>query len=122
MTRLIRAEIKKLTSTLGFWIAMAVIGALCPLAAVANVFSHQGYTLGSTEHIHHVLAVSAITSLAMLAIGIITMAGEYRHGTIAPTFLVTPKRHRVVAAKVITVGGTGAVVGAAAFLLALAGK
>jgi hypothetical protein len=48
------------------------------------------------------------------------MAGEYRHGTVLPTFLVTPRRGQVVVAKLLTVAVTGAVLSAVAFGLALA--
>ena len=119
-TRLMRAEWQKLTSTASFWVSMAVVAALCPVATIANVFSTQNGPLGSNEQIHHVLAVSAVTSLAMLALGIAAMANEYRHGTIAATFLVTPRRHGVVTAKLAVIGLTGVVVGAAAFTLTLA--
>ncbi|MFN2568644.1 MAG: ABC transporter permease [Candidatus Dormibacteria bacterium] len=33
-------------------------------------------------------------------VGALSMTGEFRHGTIRPTFLVTPRRGRIVAAKV----------------------
>ncbi|MBI2761105.1 MAG: ABC transporter permease subunit, partial [Chloroflexi bacterium] len=33
-------------------------------------------------------------------LGALSITGEFRHGTIRPTFLVTPRRGRVVAAKV----------------------
>ena len=56
----------------------------------------------------------------MLGVGIATMAGEFRHGTCVPTFLITPRRREVVVAKLITVTGLGAIVGAISFGLALA--
>jgi ABC-type transport system involved in multi-copper enzyme maturation permease subunit len=51
-------------------------------------------------------------------LGAMSITGEIRHGTIRPTFLVTPWRGRVVAAKVcasmLTGAGFGLVAGAVA--------
>jgi hypothetical protein len=58
--------------------------------------------------------------MGMLAIGISIMGSEYRHHTAVPTFLVTPKRSAVVAAKFVTGVAVGALLGAAAFGLAAA--
>ena len=44
---------------------------------------------------------AAIGAIVALIVGIVDSAGEYAHGTIAHTFLVTPVRERVVAAKLI---------------------
>jgi hypothetical protein len=50
--------------------------------------------------------------------GALSITGEYRHGTIRPTFLVTPRRGRVIAAKVYTSALIGAGLGLAACALA----
>lgn len=39
-------------------------------------------------------------SLSAALLGALSITGEFRHGTIRPTFLATPRRGRVVAAKV----------------------
>lgn len=49
----------------------------------------------------------------MLVVGIIISAGEYRHGTAADTFLTTPRRHLVLAAKLAVGAGVGLAAGAA---------
>ena len=56
----------------------------------------------------------------LLGVGIASMAGEFRHGTSVPTFLITPRRRDVVVAKLVAVTGLGAVAGALSFGLALA--
>lgn len=54
----------------------------------------------------------SIGYLLMLAIGVISIGSEYRHHTISSTFLVQPRRWRVMAAKVVSLLVIGALYGA----------
>ncbi|HET9007107.1 MAG TPA: ABC transporter permease [Actinomycetes bacterium] len=54
-----------------------------------------------------VLVPAQPLTLAALVLGILGMAGEFRHGTATSTFLVTPVRGRVVAAKLAAAAATG---------------
>ena len=70
-----------------------------------------------------VLVPAQPLTLAALVLGILGMTGELRHGTATSTFLVTPVRGRVVAAKLAAAAGTGLamalVASAAVFAVAL---
>jgi hypothetical protein len=52
-----------------------------------------------------------VGSLFAGLLGALSITSEVRHGTIRPTFLVTPQRGRVVAAKVAVASVTGCVLG-----------
>jgi ABC-type transport system involved in multi-copper enzyme maturation permease subunit len=62
-----------------------------------------------------------IWSLLLAAVlGVITSSGEFRHSTATATYLLTPRRDRVLSAKAIAGAGAGAVYGLAGWLIATA--
>ncbi len=97
----LRAELFKLRSTrtaLGLFAAMTglvllavVLHSLLPAAALANR-NNQLTILGRGEFLGALFAA---------LLGALSVTAEIRHGTIRPTFLFTPRRGRVIAAKVL---------------------
>jgi ABC-2 type transport system permease protein len=104
MTRLVRAELAKLRTVRLFYGVAAAMAAFGALTVVANVTSagQQGNPPLSADDLPAVVG-SPATMLAGAArlLGILGMAGEFRHHTITQTFLTTPDRGRVVAAKLV---------------------
>jgi ABC-2 type transport system permease protein len=121
MNQLIRSEIHKLVTTRWFKAAIATTVVMAPVFTLLAVFvAKRDAGVGDREFVHGVLSISAVSSLMLLGVGIASMAGEFRHGTSVPTFLITPRRRDVVVAKLVTITGLGAAVGAVSFGLALA--
>jgi ABC-2 type transport system permease protein len=104
MTRLVRAELTKLGTTrfiYGLAAGMAVLAVLA-VVAVGTAAGTQGNPSLSADSLPMFVAGPvALVSGAALLLGILGMAGEFRHQTVTQTFLVTPDRGRVVAAKLI---------------------
>ena len=110
MTALVRAEWTKLFST-RVWIGL-LIGS-CALVALGTVLStafageapQPGQPplpdVGDPLYERVVLAGTAEAAVLFLILGIIGMTQEYRHRTATPTFLTTPRRGRVVVAKLV---------------------
>jgi ABC-type transport system involved in multi-copper enzyme maturation permease subunit len=121
MNKLIHSEVRKLATTRWFKITMAITVMMAPAFTLLGVFADtRAPGVGDDEFVHGVLSVSVVSSLVLLGVGIAAMAGEFRHGTSVPTFLISPRRRDVVVAKLVTITGLGAVVGATSFGLAVA--
>jgi ABC-2 type transport system permease protein len=131
MIRLVAAELFKLRTTrlyLGLLAVcvglVVVVTALHFLLAGDASLTIEGAadTIATEADLRSVLDVSGVAVLFTLILGATAIAGEDRHRTIATTFLVTPGRGRVVAAKAVGYGIAGAlfglVVGAAAAAVA----
>ena len=112
MIRLVRSEWTKLFTT-RVWIglllgSMAMAGGFAALfTAFAGQTGGDGQALppvGNPAYEQAAFAVSANATVLLLILGIIGMTQEYRHRTATPTFLVSPRRGRVVVAKLIAYG------------------
>ena len=113
MKRLIHTELLKLRTTPVFPIgvaAMAVVAALVTVA-VFGAAGHQGNEpLGDHSLAQAVGAPASIVTTVALLLGVLGMAGEYRHQTITTTFLGTPRRREVVASKLVAHAMLGATI------------
>jgi ABC-2 type transport system permease protein len=110
MTRLVRAEWTKLFTT-RVWIGLLIGGCvmagafgalLTGFAGVTDQNGQQGLPSVDSEAFQRAaFAVGGNATVLLLILGIIGMTQEYRHRTATPTFLATPRRGRVVIAKLI---------------------
>ena len=123
MRRLISIEILKLRTTPALYVSTAIVLVLTVASVISNIFlaGRSGApALGTVDNVSKVLSVAAVTTVVAMTMGIIILAGEYRTRTILGTYLAEPRRGRVLVAKLVTVTGFGALLGALTFGLALA--
>lgn len=123
IARLTRAELRKLVTTPGYLITLAVGIGLDVIAVVvdAAVAGKNGKPpLASTATIEQMLKLGVVSCVAMLVLGIVAAGGEYRHRTIIPATLVTPRRGAQVAAKAAALTVAGVVLSGLTFGAGLA--
>ena len=125
--RLVRAELRKLTSTKMPWAFFTVLVAVSATTASAVVWGTD--MDGSKAFISTAVDQQSLMAFAANAFmiaglfGAIAVAREYGHGTVVPTFLAEPRRSRAVSAQLTAVlfgGGMLGVVGAGLTALAVA--
>ena len=109
------AELRKLRATRTTTAAALVVVALSAVVATANALlsgKDQNPPLDADTFQHIVRAPTAIVGFAMLVVGVLASAGEYRHNTIVPSLLAQPRRARLALAKVQAVAIVGLVAAA----------
>jgi ABC-2 type transport system permease protein len=123
VTRLVRAEFAKLRTTrfVG-WLLLGYLGLIAVnVVALVLLAGKQGVpALTDPVGIRGVFSQLAGASVLALVTGVILLTTEYRNKTMATTFLATPRRGRVVTAKLVVgfcVGLLFGVAGAALTLL-----
>ena len=121
MIRVLRAEIFKLRTTrlmLGLLLAataLVLLGVIAQLALQNSAELRAQGVVGrvrTQEDLRLLLSANASIALFTLVLGVTSMTGEHRYGTIAATFLAEPRRWRVVAGKLAASALVGAAFGA----------
>lgn len=121
MARIIIGEWRKLRTTPTMWwlfaatVVVATGGTM--LGFVAADLRHL--TPNTGEGLQTGLHIVGLSSTLAEVAGIIGMAGEFRFGLADQTFLSTPRRGRVVAAKAVVYGLAGAAFGTVNSVVAL---
>ncbi len=125
--RLVRAELRKLTSTKMPWAFLAVLVAISATTASAVIWGTD--MDGSKAFISTAADQQSLMAFASNAFmiaglfGAIAVAHEYGHGTVVPTFLAEPRRHRAMTAQLTAVllgGGLLGLIGATLTIVAVA--
>ena len=118
---LLSAELIKLRTTRVPWALLGSMALLVIALVVLSVASGDNKDLAGEEGLRSVLPLGGeIAYLFALALGIIGMAGEYRHDTIGHTLLAAPARWQVIVAKVVAYALAGLAYGAVAVTLTYA--
>ena len=125
--RLLRSELRKLATTrmpLGFVAVLVALAAINAAAVTWGTDFDGSKTFISTAADQRSLFAFGSNAVIVAGLfGAIAVAREYGHGTVIPTFLSSPRRHRAVLAQYTAVATGGALlglVGAALTVLAVA--
>ncbi len=111
MTRLLRAEALRLATTRAYWLLAA--GATVLIAGgTAATAAATSFTPGISPA-RTVLAIAGLAQTVALLAGVLAVTGEFRHKTITPAALITPRRTPLLAGKLIILAGAGLVFGLA---------
>lgn len=123
MIGLVHAELAKLRTirlVYGVAAAMATFGVLTVVANVSAAGRQGNPPLSADDLPALVGAPATMLAGAALLLGILGIAGEFRHHTITQTFLATPERGRVVAAKLAAYALAGMAVAALTLAVTMA--
>jgi len=97
---LLRSEALKaatMPATYGLLAAILAMTALNTALPLSDLHA----TLAVAQTVHHALSGGRDFTVLFVALGAVGAATEFRHGTAIPTFLATPRRGRVLFAKVV---------------------
>ena len=104
MSALLQAELLKLRTTRTFIALVAASLALSLLVVVLVSILGDDFTQQDVRN----LFTADFTGLFIILLGVIGMAGEWRHRTITSTVLAAPDRIRLLSAKMLSYAAAGA--------------
>lgn len=123
MSRLVRTELLKQRTTRTFVLgvtATAVLAGLVTVAILAGAGKQGNAPLGADSLAQVIGGPAGALTLISLMLGVLSMAGEYRHATITTTFLAAPRRRGVLVAKLAATSLVGAAIGGLSVAISLA--
>jgi ABC-2 type transport system permease protein len=109
MPALIRGEVAKLAGLRVSWVLLLIPLPLLVAAPYGVVRSGQDPSEAATQYAAY--AHLGLAALLPLVLGLLAVAGEHRHGTIVDAYLVSPRRGRLLVAKLAVYGALGALAG-----------
>ncbi len=108
-------ELLKLRTIRSPWVLLAAAQVIVLIGVAGRLSGHASESGVVTTGAAHV----GLVSMFPLVLGILAVAGEYRHRTISDTYLGTPGRTRVVGAKMLVYTGIGLLFGIVGSAVAL---
>jgi ABC-2 type transport system permease protein len=122
VTALVRAELLKLRSTrILAWLLLATLVMVVVTVAVtipSATSSSPGLALDEPALLSRVVGISVeISEVTMVLLGVLAFTQEVHYGTVTSTFLVEPRRHRVLVAKAVTLVIAGVLIAAATLVV-----
>ena len=111
-------ELFKLRSTRTVWILLGAAQLLI-IGGISGLMLN-GSNLNSPDVLRKAVSHLGLVSLFTLVLGILAVAGEYRHRTITDAYLAEPRRARVILAKLAAYTVTGLGFGVVGLITALA--
>jgi hypothetical protein len=120
MRILIRTEVLKLTTIRGpliLTVATLAVTALLGAQPVLKAGRNGLPSIGTVGAELAVLDAMGRGAIAGLVIGVLIMTLEFRHQTVTASLLVSPRRPELIAAKAVTAGLAGLLLGVAAMVI-----
>jgi ABC-2 type transport system permease protein len=118
MSRAISAEFFKLRTTRTSWaVTLGSVGLVVLISLIAALTAE--FTNGAPDESpgSDLMQIGGLVQIFALVLGILSVATEFRHGTITPSLLAVPDRARLVLAKFVCALVAGALLGLVAAAL-----
>jgi ABC-2 type transport system permease protein len=101
VTDLIRAELLKVRTTRGWYVYLGLLVLLVGLGVAGDVGTTNDFDRSTVDYQAGLVEGAGFALILVLILAITVVTTEFRHGTITPALLTTPRRERVIVGKSI---------------------